>query len=197
MLDTETEPGVAIAWALSVPHPLCVEVDLDPAVTACINALASDLPGVVSRRLLALQFWEARAAALLPSSEALMRSIEDPALRRLLRGTTDDQPHASLALVAILRSSTRRSRPASRSTPSCQIFCSMVSRLLGQSPARGVGQYLFRQLWTEPGTCARRSSIESEQFQLVTISRKSGVPRSRMLRRAPLLDRSLTLTAGV
>ena len=49
--------------------------------------------------------------------------------------------HASLALVAILRSSTRRSRPASRSTPSCQIFCSMVSRLLGQSPARGVGQY--------------------------------------------------------
>ena len=49
--------------------------------------------------------------------------------------------HASLALVAILRSSTRCSRPASRSTPSRQIFCSMVSRLLGQSPARGVGQY--------------------------------------------------------
>ena len=36
LLHLETEPGVAIEWALSIPHPLCIEVDLDQDLRKCV-----------------------------------------------------------------------------------------------------------------------------------------------------------------
>ena len=56
---------MAIEWALSIPHPLCIEVDLDQGLRTCVSNLAADLPAVdhvVHQRLCDLQFWEARCA---------------------------------------------------------------------------------------------------------------------------------------
>ena len=92
LLHLETEPGVAIEWALSIPHPLCIEVELDQDLRRCVCNLAADLPAVVQQRLDALHFWETRAIALLPSTSALLASVPDQPLRRLLRGVADDQP---------------------------------------------------------------------------------------------------------
>lgn len=40
----------------------------------------------------AVQFWEARAHSLLPATDIELKQVSDPHLRRLLRGTADDQP---------------------------------------------------------------------------------------------------------
>ena len=92
LLHIETEPGTAIQWSLELVHPLCTEVELDPSLRQCITELAQDPARVVRSRLQALQFWETRADELLPQTDSLLASLEDPYLRRLLRGGPDDQP---------------------------------------------------------------------------------------------------------
>ena len=46
----------------------------------------------MTQRLQPLAFWEERAIALLPNTEALLSALPDAPLRRLLRGAPDDQP---------------------------------------------------------------------------------------------------------
>ena len=92
LLDVETEPGTAIAWALSISHPLTAELVMDPQLQCAVDALTMDPAAVVTRRLEELQHWEARAQQLLPQTDQILSRLPDPALRRLLRGTTDDQP---------------------------------------------------------------------------------------------------------
>ena len=55
LLDMETEPGVAIAWALAIPHPLSVEVELDDPLKAVILRLARSPEQVKQQRQHALQ----------------------------------------------------------------------------------------------------------------------------------------------
>lgn len=92
LLNVETEPGVAIAWALELPHPLCVEVDLDPCISSCISALAADTMAVVTDRLHQLEVWRQRAWTLLPQTDQLLQKVPDAALRKLLRGQPDGSP---------------------------------------------------------------------------------------------------------
>lgn len=92
LLDTETEPGVAIAWALSIPHPLCVEVELDDLLQQTIANLARDPEATVQARRQALQHWRQRAVQLLPDTERLLCNVPDAPLRALLRGVPDASP---------------------------------------------------------------------------------------------------------
>ena len=94
LLDVETEPGTAIEWALSIPHPLAAEVRLDPLLETAINMVATAPKEVIRLRSSRLQLWEQRALALLPETDRRLRAQSDPLLRRLLRGVPDDQPIA-------------------------------------------------------------------------------------------------------
>ena len=92
LLHVETEPGMAIGWALDLPHPLCADLSLDQALDGCISSLAQDPLAVLSQRARAIAFWESRALELLPLTDQLISSQEDPYLRRLLRGAPDNEP---------------------------------------------------------------------------------------------------------
>ena len=92
LLHVETEPGVAIAWALQIAHPLSEEVELDQDMKRAVNNLAQNVSSVVATRMTVLSKWEARAFELLPATDRLLRAVSDPALRTLLRGVPDDQP---------------------------------------------------------------------------------------------------------
>ena len=92
LLDMETEPGVAIAWALAIPHPLSVEVELDNPLRAVILRLARSPGQVQQQRQHALQHWGHRAVALLPETSDLLSAVPDRALRHLLRGVPDGVP---------------------------------------------------------------------------------------------------------
>ena len=83
---------MAIAWALDLPHPLCADLSLDQALEASISSLAQDPLAVLSQRARAMDLWESRALELLPLTDQLISSQEDPHLRRLLRGAPDNEP---------------------------------------------------------------------------------------------------------
>ena len=91
LLDVETEPGVAVAWSLDIPHPLCVEVELDDLLRATILQLARHPAEVQKQRATALQHWGRRAHALLPATEALLANVPDAGVRKLLRGAPDSE----------------------------------------------------------------------------------------------------------
>ena len=95
LVDIETEPGVAIEWVLSIPHPLSAPTSLDPDLMAAISAVAHQSEAVIKHRHHRLDFWAARAVALIPSTDALLKNLSDPLLRRLLRGCAD---HEALTL---------------------------------------------------------------------------------------------------
>lgn len=92
LLHIETEPGVAIAWALDIPHPLCQELSLDTELEHCIRSLGQSPSHTQAVRLRQLEHWQHRATALLPQTEALIMQQPDVHLRRLLRGAPDGQP---------------------------------------------------------------------------------------------------------
>ena len=91
LLSIETEPGIAIQWALSIPHPLTAELVVDPSLQRAIDCLASSPEAVVQARQLHLQVWPARAQELLPHNDRLLQQIKDAPLRRLLRGCSDHE----------------------------------------------------------------------------------------------------------
>ena len=91
LLDMETEPGVAIEWALSIPHPFTAPVALEDPLVQAINAVSERPEEVIKFRNHKLNHWAARALALLPDTDALLRAIPDVHLRRLLRGAPDHE----------------------------------------------------------------------------------------------------------
>ena len=95
LVDIETEPGVAIEWVLSIPHPLSAPTSLDPDMMAAISAVAHQAEAVIKHRHHRLEFWAARAVELIPLTDALLKDLSDPLLRRLLRGCAD---HEALTL---------------------------------------------------------------------------------------------------
>ncbi|CAE7825222.1 unnamed protein product [Symbiodinium sp. CCMP2592] len=89
LLDVECEPGVAIRRALGIPHPFTVQPDVPVELMANIDRIAARPLWLVDYRIKQLDYWHARAVALLPDTDRELRAIPDPALRRLLRGAPD------------------------------------------------------------------------------------------------------------
>ncbi|CAE7771734.1 unnamed protein product [Symbiodinium sp. CCMP2592] len=89
LLDVECEPGVAIRWALGIPHPCTVQPDVPLELITNIDRIAARPLWLVDYRIKQLDYWHARAVALLADTDRELRAIPDPALRRLLRGAPD------------------------------------------------------------------------------------------------------------
>ena len=92
LIQDELEPGQAIAWAMSVPHPFTQPTDLPSGLDAAIEAVVTNPAQVISDRVSTLKLWEEAAHRLLPVSDQILLALPDPALRCLLRGVPDDQP---------------------------------------------------------------------------------------------------------
>ena len=92
LIDLETEPGVAISWALQIPHPFSVSEPLDPTLQDAIDRVSKDPDQVNRDRRRLLTEWSSKAAACLQESDQLLRAVPDGSLRRLLRGVPDDHP---------------------------------------------------------------------------------------------------------
>lgn len=92
LLDVECTPGQAIEWVLQIPHPFSQEGALDPVLARNIARVSSDASQVVKQRHQLLAHWKALAEETLIHSDAKIRTVQDPALRRLLRGVPDDAP---------------------------------------------------------------------------------------------------------
>ncbi|CAE7781028.1 unnamed protein product [Symbiodinium sp. KB8] len=89
LLDVECEPGVAIQWALQTAHPFTVRPVLPNDILNNIKTIVGEPDDLQQRRRARLTFWQHRARELLPETDRVLRSIPDPALRRLLRGVPD------------------------------------------------------------------------------------------------------------
>ncbi|CAE7663973.1 unnamed protein product, partial [Symbiodinium microadriaticum] len=89
LLDVECEPGVAIQWALQTAHPFTVRPVLPNDILNNIKTIVGEPDDLQQRRRDRLTFWQHRARELLPETDRVLRSIPDPALRRLLRGVPD------------------------------------------------------------------------------------------------------------
>ena len=92
LLDVETEPGEAIAWAVQIPHPFSQDAPLDHDTLRAIDQVTSNPSAVVRSRQELLQLWQVEAVRCLHVSDQQLRALADAPLRRLLRGVPDDQP---------------------------------------------------------------------------------------------------------
>ena len=92
LLAEEVEPGEAIRWLLTIPHPLLAPTELSVGLQKAIQAVAQRPQEVVHQRAALLEHWQARAHALLPISVQWIDQLADPALRFLLRGSHDHEP---------------------------------------------------------------------------------------------------------
>ena len=88
----EMEPGQAVQVALDLWHPFTVPPTLDPDLQEALAMVVYRPTQLLQHRQVALQYWEARAMALLPVSDQELQSLPDPFLRRLLRGVPDSDP---------------------------------------------------------------------------------------------------------
>ena len=92
LLDVEVEPGEAIKWVMHIPHPFSSEIDLPPDLELALQQFQQDPVELVQKRFDLLAYWGSQALILLPQTDALLRALPDPHLRRLLRGVPDDLP---------------------------------------------------------------------------------------------------------
>ena len=92
LIDVETDPGVAVQWALQIPHPFSVSEPPSADLQKAIDQVSRDPQKVNRDRELLLAEWSSKAAACLQESDQLLRRITDPYMRRLLRGVEDSQP---------------------------------------------------------------------------------------------------------
>ena len=92
LIPVEMEPGQAVQFALQLSHPFHAAPALEPDLQEALALVATRPKWVTHQRMAAVQFWEARAHSLLPATDIELKQVSDPHLRRLLRGTADDQP---------------------------------------------------------------------------------------------------------
>ena len=92
LLDIETEPGAAIEWVMHIPHPFSVFSPLEAHLEAALDALARDPTDVLRRRAALVRQWTPVAQQALQTSDLYLCQIQDPYLRRLLRGVPDHSP---------------------------------------------------------------------------------------------------------
>ncbi|OLQ04162.1 hypothetical protein AK812_SmicGene12771 [Symbiodinium microadriaticum] len=77
LLEIESEPGVAIRWALQITHPFTVQPEIPAEISDNINAISSAPLPLVDRRLRDLQYWKDRAAAFVPETDEGARYYAD------------------------------------------------------------------------------------------------------------------------
>ena len=87
----ELEPGAAVKFALSIVHPFNKDEALSQELQFNIDWVCGSAPSVIAWRDNKLKFWHDRAVQLLPRSISELNSINDDALRRLLRGCSDKE----------------------------------------------------------------------------------------------------------
>eukprot|EP00913_Durusdinium_trenchii_P004004 g3708.t1 len=92
LLPCEFEPGEAVRFALNLDHPFSISPDLEPDLQEALSFVAHQPDRLLAHRLKAKAHWEARAVALLPVTEQILASVQDPWLRMLLRGAPDEEP---------------------------------------------------------------------------------------------------------
>jgi len=92
LLPCELEPGQAVKAMLDLQHPFTIDPALEPDLQEALSMAVHKPDQVLGHRQGALGFWGARAEALLPATDKILRSLRDPHLRMLLRGCSDDQP---------------------------------------------------------------------------------------------------------
>ena len=92
LLPCELEPGQAVKAMLDLQHPFTIDPALEPDLQEALSMAVHKPDHVLGHRRGALCFWGARAEALLPATDKILRSLRDPHLRVLLRGCSDDQP---------------------------------------------------------------------------------------------------------
>lgn len=88
----EVEPGQAIQWVLSIPHPFTEITELPIALAAAVRAVTEAPQQTLADRVRLLTYWEEQAHRLLPLSDQRLRALDDAHLRRLLRGAADHEP---------------------------------------------------------------------------------------------------------
>ena len=91
LFNVELEPGEAVRQSLSFTHPFSLAPELDPDLQEALALVTSHPQQVQQHRAAACQYWESRAVQLLSASDQELRALQDPWLRRLLRGVPDDQ----------------------------------------------------------------------------------------------------------
>ena len=91
LYNVELEPGEAVRQSLSFTHPFSLAPELDPDLQEALALVTSHPQQVQQHRAAACQYWESRAVQLLSASDQELRALQDPWLRRLLRGVPDDQ----------------------------------------------------------------------------------------------------------
>ena len=92
LLEVECTPGQAIEWVMQIPHPFSQDGDLDAQLEKNIALVAKSAQQVVQLREKLLIHWQAVALQALARSDVKLRAVQDPALRRLLRGVPDEAP---------------------------------------------------------------------------------------------------------
>ena len=92
LIPVEMEPGEAVRYALNVVHPFTGTLPIEPDLQECLS-LAVRFPDWLNHhRQQLLSFWEAQAVKLLPETDRVLQAVQDPHLRRLLRGQEDSVP---------------------------------------------------------------------------------------------------------
>ena len=94
LLKVEMDPGQAVKVALALDHPFSVPPALEPDLQEALSMTVQHRQHLLRSRATALDFWAARAHALLPDTDRELKAIHDPWLRRLLRGVQDHEPPA-------------------------------------------------------------------------------------------------------
>ena len=194
LLDVETEPGEAIAWAVQIPHPFSQDAPLDHDTLRAIDQVTSNPSAVVLSRQELLRFWQVEAVRCLHVSDQLLRALADAPLRRLLRGVPDDQPSLPSsgrpATLSSIESSWRlQVRQTLRSQTCCWEGFPSSARSLDQ--ADGLCSIDLKRLFqlgnfpVGPGRWGGRSLNEFKVFQWLTTCPRSGVQQWRTFKKGP------------
>lgn len=92
LLEVEMEPGQAVQVALDLIHPFSQPAVLPPDLQEALSLVVKFPTWINKQRELLLAAWESRAIALMPLTDEKLMAIQDPYLRRLLRGVDDHMP---------------------------------------------------------------------------------------------------------
>ncbi|CAE7517169.1 unnamed protein product, partial [Symbiodinium microadriaticum] len=75
LITAEMHPGEAIEFALDTIHPFTKDAAIDPDLQVVLQEIVDNPAGICDRRASLLPHWDARARALVPESESLLKQI--------------------------------------------------------------------------------------------------------------------------
>ena len=92
LIPVEMEPGEAVRFSLNLVHPFTGTLPIEPDLQECLSLAVKFPQWLNNYRQEKLRVWGAQAIALLPDTDKILRQVQDPHLRRLLRGQDDASP---------------------------------------------------------------------------------------------------------